>query len=91
MSDRISAEELRAAGFPLPDSIPDCATTDRAAYIGGLKVGEIKVGEIKDEGDSVISVTIHGPGAEFRWVEAIFTLQKSVGEDTPPEDTGGIT
>ena len=72
-SDRVSVGELRAMGFPVPDNIPDCATTLRSAInwqtidaMSGLDGKPIQIG---------ISVTY---GAPFEWVRmsATATIKK---------------
>jgi len=60
---KITAYEVRAIGFDLPENIPDAAVTDRSAFFCGLKVGEVKTD------DDITAVDIISGGMEFTWID----------------------
>jgi len=65
----ITAGELKALGYPIPDDIPNCAWVPRTA----LKVtaGKAEYGPDKDTVHFDMVLTLEVP---FRWVEINFTI-----------------
>ena len=61
----ITAGELRSMGFPIPDSVPDCAWVERGSF-------DIVPGGTAIDGDTItmeMSISFNQP---FNWVEASF-------------------
>lgn len=62
--DLVSAGELRAMGIPVPDTIPDCATTKRSAI--RMHVGPTT----GDPGARTVNVRVDVAfDAPFEWIE----------------------
>lgn len=69
-SDRITAGELRAVGWPIPPNIPDVATIPRSAL--RLTVGEAME---KEDGGIVINMVCH-LDAKFEWISVTVVIPK---------------
>lgn len=70
----VSAGELRAAGYSVPENIPDCAWVPRSS----VRVNNDEVSAHTDPGDpSIVHVSVSVEFTEpFKWVEATILLDK---------------
>lgn len=75
--DRITAGELRAMGYPIPDSIPDCGHTSRAGMrtvpvrsVAAENIGQVTNGELVID----LETTFTEP---FKWITLNVVVTKS--------------
>ena len=68
MDDRISAGELRNLLCPIPDTIPDCATSLRSGV-------SITFNDVTMEGDKLVADFLYTFSAPFEWLEVPIAIK----------------
>ena len=70
----VTAGELRASGFPVPNDIPDCGWIPRVS----VHVADVTVGEVTDGGDGRLNIAMEIRYSEpFQWLVADFDVEGS--------------
>ncbi len=71
----ITAGELRAFGYPIPETIPDCGWVRRSSW-------DVTTGAVSMDDDGTINMDMNMGFCEaFQWIEVTLTVAKEAEDD----------